>query len=71
MHVIKSGMMQKELLLVSLYSLVEGGKRVPRTRLGVVLGGLARGITQTLFGVPGRGSGLRSGCCRPIGGMRA
>ena len=49
MHVIKSGMMQKELLLVSLYSLSEGCKLVPRPPLCVVLEGQNKNKTQTLF----------------------
>ena len=49
MHVLKSGLMQHELLLVSLYSLVEGGKLVSRPPLGVVLGSHNQKKTHTLF----------------------
>ena len=46
-----------------LHSLVESGKLVPRPALGVVLGGLDREITQTLFwgfrAVAGREPGPR------------
>ena len=49
MHSFESGLMPADRWPTSLGSLAERGKLVPRSALGVILGGLDREISQTLF----------------------